>query len=92
MKMLIEVEININLETSEWTKESLFEVLNDQLLNIDLLEEDEYVSNVTTEERRMNNQKFLFNTVIVAITDFSVGCVFGRWIIHSLPAFQEKKK
>jgi hypothetical protein len=46
MKMLIEVEININLETSEWTKESLFEVLNDQLLNIDLLEEDEYVSNV----------------------------------------------
>ena len=47
MKMLIEVEININLETSEWTKESLFEVLNDQLLNIDLLEEDEYVSNVT---------------------------------------------
>jgi len=47
MKMLIEVEININLETSEWTKERLFEVLNDQLLNIDLLEEDEYVSNVT---------------------------------------------
>jgi hypothetical protein len=46
MKMLIEVEININLETSEWTKESLFEVLNDQLLNIDLLEEDVYVSNV----------------------------------------------
>ena len=45
--MLIEVEININLETSEWTKESLFEVLNDQLLNIDLLEEDVYVSNVT---------------------------------------------
>jgi len=47
MKILIEVEININLETSEWTEESLFEVLNDQLLNIDLLEEDEYVSNVT---------------------------------------------
>lgn len=40
----------------------------------------------------MNNQKFLFNTVIMAITDFSVGYVFGRWIIHSLPAFQEKKK
>lgn len=50
MKMLIEVEINIDLETSEWTKERLFEVLNDQLLNTDLLEEDEYIKHVTLLE------------------------------------------
>ena len=50
MKMLIEVEVNINLETSEWTKERLFEVLNDQLLNTDLLEEDEYIKHVTLLE------------------------------------------
>lgn len=50
MKMLIEVEISIDLETSEWTKERLFEVLNDQLLNTDLLEEDEYIKNVTLLE------------------------------------------
>ena len=44
MKMLIEVEINIDLETSEWTKERLFEILNDQLINMDLLVENEYVN------------------------------------------------
>ena len=37
--MLIEVEINIDLETSEWTKETLLQVLSSQLHNIDLLEE-----------------------------------------------------
>ena len=50
MKMLIEVEINIDPKTSEWTKERLFEVLNDQLLNTDLLEEDEYIKHVTLLE------------------------------------------
>jgi len=50
MKMLIEVEINIDLETSEWTKETLLQVLSSQLHNIDLLEEDEYIKHVTLFE------------------------------------------
>ena len=52
MKMLIEVEINIDLETSEWTKETLLQVLSSQLHNIDLLEEDEYIKHVTLLESK----------------------------------------
>ena len=51
MKMLIEVEINIDFETSEWTKETLLQVLSTRLRNIDLLEEDVYVEHVTLLER-----------------------------------------
>lgn len=50
MKITAKIEVDIDLKTSEWTKERLIQFLCEQIHNIDLLENNVYIAYVSLTE------------------------------------------